>query len=121
MTSLVYDSLAPRATALTPEQLEAIAARVTAAGASLAQARAVPDEVMALVRELPGLLHADDPGRAFGGTDPYLAEAVYAAVASAAVSALEDGPARRRGVRLGLERVRQALRDVLDDAPVAED
>src|SRR4051794_4072245 len=82
MTSLMYDSIPP-APVLGREQLEAVAARVAAAGASLAQARSVPAEVMALVRELPGLLHADDPARAFGGTDPYLAEAVYAAVASA--------------------------------------
>lgn len=118
MTSSTYDTTAPRAS---DAELAALLFDVTAASEELARSAVVPEGVRELIRTLPDRLHADAPSRALFG-DPYLAEHAYAGAARAAVALLDADPrAARRSVRLAVEQLRQALRDVLEAGPVDED
>jgi uncharacterized protein (DUF2384 family) len=88
---------------------------------SLASSRDVPEEVRKVVLRLADRVEAiSDPE--LGGVDPYFVLAIQGGTIQA-LRALEVGDAARarRGVRLGLERVRQALRDLADEGPVADD
>lgn len=84
----------------------------------LSTTEAVPPSVGELIDRLSDEL---DDGTRLDGIDPYLGQALLAATLSvdkAYRSADEELQGRR--VRLGLERVRQALRDIVDAAPVDE-
>ena len=92
------------------------------AGATAALRRrpeGIPPEVAALVDGLGTALHADAPESM--DVDPYLATALFAG-ALRATQALrtEDPVAARQHLRVALEQVRHALRDIDDEAPVAE-
>jgi hypothetical protein len=103
-----------------PVDLGALLNRATAASRRLARSADVPAEVVAFVEDLGRSLQADAPLRL--AVDPYLSTTLFAG-ALQAVSALRDRDqtARRLGLRVALEQVRQALRDIEDAAPVAAD
>ncbi|MDA8038091.1 MAG: hypothetical protein M0Z69_02825 [Actinomycetota bacterium] len=105
-----------------PQLLEAVN------GATLSLRRAkegVPPEVSQLVDELDSLLHAQAPLAL--GVDPYLSTELFAgALRSMKALRRDDGAAQRRDLRVALEQVRHALRDIVDghwaseEAPVLE-
>lgn len=118
MVSLVYDSTLPL---LDERSVSVLLAELTEASSALARAATVSPEIRELVRALPRRLHADAPANALAG-DPYLAEGAFAGAARAAAALLDpDLRAARKGARLALEQVRQALRDILEARPVDED
>ena len=93
---------------------------VAAASVTLAGSVKVPPLVRETIRLLPERLRADAPDRALPG-DPYLHEQAYAGASRAGVALLSDDPAvQRRDARLGLEQLRQALRDLLDASQVTD-
>ena len=94
--------------------------RVDAAGRSLVGQRDVPQPVERLIDEIADIFSAS-PESQLAGVDPYLGQAFLSALLACekgvrAASQTE----RRRRVRLGLERVRQALRDIVDETPAAD-
>jgi hypothetical protein len=100
---------------------KALFAAITDATSALASAEIVPDDIRDLIRGLPERLHADAPARGLAG-DPYLAGSAIGGSALAAAALLDsDALVARRGVRLGLEQVRQALRDIIELRPIDED
>lgn len=118
MTSLAYDASLPL---VDEEALAALFSDVSAASDALSRSAEVPQQVAELVRSLPARLRADAPANALAG-DPYLSESAYAGAARAAAALLggSDREARRE-VRLALEQVRQALRDIAERRPLDED
>lgn len=80
----------------------------------------VPPAVEQVIDGLVGDLHADAPQRL--DVDPYLSTALFAA-ALRSMKALRHGNARTRyrDVRIALEQVRHALRDIVDNAPFGDD
>jgi transcriptional regulator with XRE-family HTH domain len=118
MTSLGYDTASPL---VDEEALEALLADVAAASDALSRSEDVSRDIAELISALPARLRADAPANAFAG-DPYLSENAYAGAARAAaalISGVDRAP--RREVRLGVEQVRQALRDILERRPLDED
>jgi hypothetical protein len=87
----------------------------------LATADAVPDEVRRLVLRLGDRFESFSDLELLD-VDPYLVLALQGGTIQA-LRALESSSPReeRRGVRVGLERVRQALRDVADEQAVSDD
>lgn len=101
-------------------QLAHLLSELAAISASLAQVAKVDASIRAFVRDLPARLHADAPGAV--SADAYLGEQVFAGVARAASALLEADPkVARRTVRIALEQVRQALRDINEGRPISED
>jgi len=99
---------------VTAADLAALLEDISAAQTDLAANEDVSARVREVIRSLPGRLHADASWRALPG-DPYLAEQAFAGTSRAVAALLEDDVVeRRRGARLGLEQVRQALRDIAD-------
>jgi hypothetical protein len=93
---------------------------VERAQGTLAAADGVPDEVRAVIVRLGARL-AGLSSVELGGLDPYLVLALQGG-AIQALRALELGDVdRRREARTGLERVRQALRDLADDGALSDD
>jgi putative toxin-antitoxin system antitoxin component (TIGR02293 family) len=81
----------------------------------------VPPEAAELVDELAGRLDAVAQPHAYNAMDPYLGQSLLSALLAGEKGLRADNEDdRRRQVRLALERVRQTLRDVADEAPVAE-
>lgn len=111
-------------TTLTPPasivQLQELYDDVTAATTTLQRSKAVPKEIALLVDEFDTRLRADAPLQL--GADPYLTTMLFAA-AFRAQKALRAGRAddRRRDLRVALEQFRQALRDIVANAPVGDD
>jgi uncharacterized protein (DUF2384 family) len=94
---------------------------VTKAGQVMAVAPDVPEPVEALVRRFEGLLYADAPERGLADIDPYLGESLLGGAVVCLKGLLdEDLDQRRRRVRIGLERIRQALRDIVDESPAGD-
>lgn len=95
---------------------------VAAAGRALAADPSVPDPVVALVKDLDRTLHAGSPLAGMAGIDPSHAEVLLGgAVLCLSALTVEDLTARRRRLRVGLEQMRQALRDIVESAPVRDD
>ena len=118
MATLQHDVPPPR---LTADDLDALLREVAERSRELAVAPAVGQELRLFLRTLPARLHADSRPGAFSG-DPYLSEQVFAGVALAAAALLDDEPASaRRDVRIGLEQIRQALRDAVEARPSNDD
>ena len=118
MTSLAYDTSPPL---VDQPMLEALLADVAQASDAVARSEAIPPDVAELIRTLPVRLRADAPTNALIG-DPYLAENAYAGAARAAVALLGTNDRLTRSeVRLALEQVRQALRDIVERRPLDED
>lgn len=94
---------------------------VERAQSALATAEVVPDEVHEVVLRLGDRLEAI-AGADLLAADPYFILAIQSGTIQALRALDLDDPAQeRRGVRIGLERVRQALRDVSDEGASAED
>ncbi len=97
-------------------------AEVEQAGRVMTGADTVPAEVAKLIDKVADRLETAQRGWGVQGVDPYLGQALLAAALSAEKGLRHDNEAaRRRQVRLALERLRQALRDILDEAPTDED
>lgn len=86
----------------------------------MAVRRVIPADVAELVERMAEQL-AGEPHTFFAGTDPYLAQVVLAS-ALACEKALRDDNEELASsrLRLGLERLRQALRDVIDESPTSD-
>lgn len=95
--------------------------RLERAQRSMMLQTAIPPEVSALVDELADRLDAIATPWAYDAIDPYLGQSLLLAVLAGekALRAPNEDDRRRR-VRVALERVRQTLRDVTDEAPAAE-
>lgn len=113
--TLTYDSFG---TAFSAAQARDILNVLDAAQAALAINREVPPEVEKQLWEVASALPTE-PG-AYRDADPYLTEALLAGTL-ATVRALHEPEPPRRELRLAVEQARQALRDLLHDAPAAED
>jgi len=88
----------------------------------LAASKVVPPQVEALVDRFDSLLCARNPEAGLASVDPYLAEGLLGgAVVCLKALRQKDATRARRDLRLGLEQVRQALRDVVDEHPVRAD
>jgi uncharacterized protein (DUF2384 family) len=94
---------------------------VERAQGTLASAEVVPKDVRMLVFRLAERLE-EMPGSAWQEVDPYFVVALQGGTIQA-LRAFDVGSTgqERRGVRMGLERVRQALRDVADEGSVADE
>ena len=99
---------------------------VNAATVSLRKSRdEVPPDVAALVDSLDMALHAEAPLNL--AVDPYFASALYAGALRSMKALRHDNvSAQRRDLRVALEQVRHALRDIVgshwvsDDVPIHE-
>jgi DNA-binding transcriptional regulator YiaG len=100
-----------------PELLEA----VNGATRSLRESkRGVPPDVSNLVDRFDSLLHAEAPLNL--GVDPYLSTALFAgALRSMKALRHDNAMQQRRDLRLALEQVRHALRDIVDAHWVSEE
>jgi putative toxin-antitoxin system antitoxin component (TIGR02293 family) len=94
---------------------------VESAGRRMSTLRTVPDDVAELVERIAEHLGGEPPRSFFAGTDPYLGQVVLASALACekALRAASEELASTR-LRLGLERLRQALRDVIDESPTAD-
>jgi hypothetical protein len=93
---------------------------VAAANDRLAGRSRVPADVRRVIERLVRDV-ADLPGAEVAQTDPYLLLALQRGLLAAS-AALSRGPREQRaGLRIALEQIRQALRDVSDAHPVADD
>ena len=80
----------------------------------------VPEDVQELVDRIADMF-SSSPERRLAGVDPYLGQAFLSALLACEKGVrAADEHERRRRVRIGLERVRQALRDIVDEAPASE-
>jgi len=94
---------------------------VETAQSALAAAEVVPDEVHKLVLRLGDRLEAISDSE-LQGVDPYVLVAIQGGTIQALRAfEMDNALQERRGVRIGLERVRQALRDVADESALADD
>ncbi|GIU84518.1 MAG: hypothetical protein KatS3mg008_1293 [Acidimicrobiales bacterium] len=118
MTSALSDYRAPSF----KEDASAVLAELERATRRLAVSDKVPTEVAELVERFDELFHARDPVSGLPGADPYLVEGLLGG-AVVCLKALREGdsPAGRKDLRIGLEQVRQALRDLLDEHTVRAD
>jgi uncharacterized protein (DUF2384 family) len=93
-----------------------------AAQHAMATARDVPSEVEQLIDRVADQLDGSLPRWATEGVDPYLGQALLAAALAGEKGLRADNDDdRRRRVRLALERMRQALRDLIDESVAGED
>lgn len=82
----------------------------------------VPPSVSELIDQIADRFGSQAPETALSGVDPYLGQALLAAILYSEKCLRHDRDDwRRRTVRVGLERMRQALRDILDEAPSTEE
>jgi putative toxin-antitoxin system antitoxin component (TIGR02293 family) len=101
-------------------ELANVLAQVAFATHLLRQGEDIPGEVVSLIDELDTKLHADSPLRL--EVDPYLSTMLFAGALRAVKSLRHDDlSTRRRDVRVALEQVRHALRDIVDRSPFAAD
>lgn len=109
MTATSIDHIAPQ-----------LFAEVDRAARGLVGRREVSQEVHDLIDRIADQF-AGHPETQLAGVDPYLGQAFLSALLACekGVRAAHEDERRRR-VRIGFERVRQALRDIADEAPSAE-
>jgi uncharacterized protein (DUF2384 family) len=89
--------------------------------ARLATAKRVPSEVWRTLRDVARALMATSP-EALDYVDPYLVIALQQGeLASFLAAEAKDPVAQRRELRIGIEQMRQALREILEGMPVRED
>jgi len=94
--------------------------QVNQATALLQRSATVPDEVGQLIDSFESALGAATPLRL--QADPYLTTTLWAAAFRAEKALRHDDAAqRRRDVRVALEQLRHALRDLTEDRPYADD
>lgn len=95
-------------------------AAVTEATVALRRDRhGIPEPVVALVDSLAEVLHADAP-ESIDLHPSFTAPLFAGALRASEALRLSDRPAARANLRIALEQVRHALRDIDDEAPVAE-
>lgn len=95
----------------------AIVRAVNEAAEQLKRSPEVPPAVEVLVTELPELLHAESPQTL--AANPYLTTSLFAGMARAEKAIRhDDADTRRRELRIALEQVRHALRDIATNRPV---
>lgn len=99
--------------------LAGLLADAEAATAELRRSAGVPTAVEAFVERLADVLHAAAPGSL--GADPYLTSSLYAGALRALRAVHHDDPGRRAELQVALEQVRQATRDALQGAPLADE
>lgn len=89
---------------------------------SMMTAPVVPSDVAELIDDVADKLGESQAMWGIQGVDPYLGQLLLAATL-AGEKGLRDPNAdmQRRRVRIALERLRQILRDIIDEAPVDED
>jgi hypothetical protein len=93
---------------------------VEKATVELRRSAAVPDAVSALVDALDERLHAESPRLL--QADPYLTTSLFAGVARAGKALRHESvEQQRRDLRIALEQVRHALRDIASNRPFDED
>lgn len=115
------EPLDPELTVLTEDSAAAWEALVEKAGAELKDTRDVPEDVRALVHRLAQSLEHISRHE-LASADPYLLVSLQGGAIQTLLSLdQEDALRQRGGVRIGLERMRQALRDVADEAHVSDD
>lgn len=112
------------ATTLEPESLRTELAKVLeqvgSATKVLRRSENVPEDVERLIDDLDTKLHADTPLRL--EVDPYLSTTLFAGALRAVKGLRHDNASeRRRDVRIALEQLRHALRDIVDGSPFAAD
>jgi hypothetical protein len=91
------------------------------ASRELAVSDVIPEHVSQFVDSFDELLWVERPGHD-AGVDPYLVEALLGGALVAVKALRNENPSEARDrLRLGLERVRQSLRDMLDEQPSSED
>ncbi|MGK2958418.1 MAG: hypothetical protein ACSLFB_08495 [Acidimicrobiales bacterium] len=91
---------------------------VTDAGELLATSHLVSGELHDLVEAVIDRLPIDDLEVGFAEVDPYLGEAILAgALVCTRALRTKDPIKQRQMLRLSIERLRQALRDLLDETP----
>jgi hypothetical protein len=105
---------------LSPPDVGALLSRVNAATVLLRRSKTVPREVAELIDDFDRTLAAATPLRL--EADPYLTTTLWAA-AFRAEKALrrDDDQHRRRDVRVALEQIRHALRDIAENRPYGDD
>lgn len=93
---------------------------LSSANSLLAEARPVPPHVVNLIEDLGD--RADRmSSTAVGHVDPYLVVAFQRGLIGALRALdLPDEPQRRRQLRVSMERMRQALRDFVEETPVGD-
>ena len=102
------------------QELAGVLEQINEATAELRRSEQVPESVAQLVDDLDAKLHADAPLRL--DVDPYLSTMLFAGALRAVKGLRHDSAkAQRRDVRIALEQVRHALRDIVDRAPAADD
>ncbi len=108
-------------TRLNLEQISSFEKVLADLNARLATEKQVPSEVWGTLRRLASALMT--PSReALNYVDPYLVVALQQGeLASLLAAEAKDPVAQRRELRIGIERMRQALRDILEGMPVRED
>lgn len=85
-------------------------------------ASVVPDEVAELIDRVADALGDSHASWGSQGVDPYLGQLLLAATLAGEKGLRHPNvDMQRRRVRLALERLRQILRDIVDEAPVDED
>lgn len=100
--------------------LGALLEEVNRATRDLQSSATVPADVEDLVYRLADATHADRPRLL--ETDPYLLTQLYASIVTAdKAMRSEDEHVRRNEVRVALEGVRHALRDILENRPFSDD
>jgi hypothetical protein len=121
MPPVVMSSASPVRTGSWDLEWDQLREEVERAQSSLAAADVVPEEVHELVLQLGHRLEALSDAE-LQGVDPYLVLALQGGTIQALRAfEMQDAVQGRRAVRIGLERVRQALRDVADEQPLADD
>lgn len=101
-------------------ELAEVLEQVASATRLLRRSEHVPDHVEQLINDLDTKLHADTPLRL--DVDPYLSTTLFAGALRAVKALRHDNESdRRRDVRIALEQLRHALRDIVDSSPYAAD
>jgi DNA-binding transcriptional regulator YiaG len=95
--------------------------KIAETNATLGERRDVPDAVPEVVMDVSGILD-DVPEQELYRYDPYLVLSLYRGTVDAlrALGA-ENAGAKRRRMRIALEQMRQALRDLEEGLPIRED
>lgn len=103
-------------TQATPKRLNDLLDRVNQATRLLQRSKTVPHEIGELVDSFDGELNASAPQRL--EINPYLAQTMWAGLYGAEKALRHDNQEQqRREVRLALEQVRHALRDIVESRP----